>query len=88
MNWEKEFDKDFGAYAIMGKLGKLYNGAFANGTRMSDVKDFIQNLLDKQKEEIKDIIASLFMDTHLVDREDKVINKFYRDISEELDKLK
>ncbi len=53
-NWEKEFDKDFGAYAIMGKLGKLYNGAFANGTRMSDVKDFIQNLLDKQKEEIKE----------------------------------
>jgi len=76
-NWEKEFNE-------------IYRRATGEENIVGDllVKQFIQNLLDKQKEDIKDIIASLFMDTHLVDREDKVINKFYRDISEEIDKLK
>ena len=51
------------------------------------IKQFIQDLLDERNEDIKNIIASLFQDTHLYDRKDKVINKFYRDISTEIDKL-
>lgn len=37
----KEFEHEFGAFAIMGKAGRFYNGAFANEARISDAKNFI-----------------------------------------------
>ena len=44
MNWKKEFDNKFGI--VYSKENNAYT------TIPEDIKQFIQNLLDKQKEEI------------------------------------
>ena len=43
-DWIKEFEHDFGAFAIMGKAGRFYNGAFANEARIREAVEFIEKV--------------------------------------------
>ena len=48
----EEFEKEFGQYAILGSLGRVYNGGFDNDARISKAQDFILKALKSQRKEI------------------------------------
>ena len=39
---QREFEKEFGQFAIMGSAGRVYNGAFRNNLRISEVWEWIE----------------------------------------------
>lgn len=48
---EEQFDKEFGAYAIIGGE-RLYNGAFANEARLKKAHEFLSTLRQSVLEEV------------------------------------
>lgn len=48
--WEEKLKEQFGAFAILGKLGRVYNGAVKPDTRLSDLEAFISTLLQQAVE--------------------------------------
>jgi len=58
-NWEKEFEYKFGSCAILGSIGRLYSGGFANEARVAEAIDFIRHLLAEQRSELLDQVMSL-----------------------------
>lgn len=58
-DWKKEFKEEFGAFAIMGPAGRIYNGAFANEARLKPVIEYIDSLLASQLEELDGKIEKL-----------------------------
>ena len=55
----EEFEQEFGAFAILGKAGRFYNGAFGNEARIKEAQDFLLQsqlyLLTAIKEEVENI---------------------------------
>jgi hypothetical protein len=43
----EEFKEKFGMFAILGTLGRVYNGGFANGVTIREAQDFISQSLDR-----------------------------------------
>lgn len=63
--WEKEFEHDFGAFAILGPAGRFYNGAFANEARIHEATDFISSLLQSYADEVREkVIEDCLHDFH------------------------
>lgn len=56
-NWEKEFEYKFGSCAILGSIGRLYSGGFANEARVAEAIDFIRHLLAEQRSELLDLVG-------------------------------
>jgi len=43
----EEFEKRFGAFALLGKAGRFYNGAFANEARIREAQDYLDAQIEK-----------------------------------------
>lgn len=43
----REFEKRFGAFALLGKAGRFYNGAFANEARIREAQDYLDSQIEK-----------------------------------------
>lgn len=65
---QDDFQKEFGAFAIMGKAGRLYNGAFANEARIHEAQDFI-------KKAIKDALIACRVENY-PEEKDEVLGNY------------
>jgi hypothetical protein len=90
-NWKKEFEHKFGAFALIGSAGRFYNGAFANEARVRDAISFIQELLNKQREELKELLKIEKVGLPTTKKQEqrnyekKIINQFKTDLLKKLE---
>ena len=87
-HWREEFEEKFGAFAIMGSLGRIYNGAFANEARISKAQDFldtaiaeaVKEVLEEKEEKYQYFIQMIILGLYSakLDKQAKFIEEEYK----------
>lgn len=58
-SWRDRFESQFGAFAILGSMGRFYNGAFANEARISKAIDFISDERIQLLDEVRELVEGM-----------------------------
>lgn len=83
-SWRDRFESQFGAFAILGSMGRFYNGAFANEARISKAIDFISDERTQILNEVREVVEG--MGTYRTAKNIETVNK--HDLLQAIKKLK